>query len=477
MSLNIMGNPQHELQEKGVIDSGYSSHTTGNMSYLFGYEEIDGGYVAFGGDPKRGKITGNQTNGNAGTKENINAGQAKNKIVSGPQYVLLPLLTFDSQGPKSSEDEIADDARKKDKDANDNRMFTPITAAGSTYVYLGGSIPVDAVTFPNVNLPNDPLMPDLEDTADTGFFDDVYDDTEVDAEADTNNLELSTVISLISTTRVHKEHPKDQIIRDPLLEHQTRRMTKASQEHTMVTYIKQQRRTNHKDYQNYLLACFLSQQEPKKTLVDLPNGNRAIGTKWVFQNKKDERGIIVRNKARLVAQGYTQEEGIDYDEMDVKSAFLYGTIEEEVYVCQPPGFEEPHFPNKVYKVEKALNGLHQAPRAWVAVKTTSTLIETNKALLKDEEAQDVDVYLYISMIGLLMNLTASRPDIMFDVCACARVQVTTKVSHLHAVKRIFRYWKGQPNLGLWYPRDSPFDLEAFSDSYYAGASLDRKSLI
>ncbi|GJU26519.1 uncharacterized mitochondrial protein-like protein [Tanacetum coccineum] len=177
--------------------------------------------------------------------------------------------------------------------------------------------------------------------------------------------------------------------------------------------------------------------------------------------------------------------------MDVKSAFLYGTIEEEVYVCQPLGFEDPQFPNKVYKVEKALSGLHQAPRAWyknlstyllenrfrrgiidktlfikkdkvddaqeipdefyggahflirVVVKTTSTPIETNKALLKDEEAEDVDVYLYRSMIGSLMYLTASRADIMFDVYD--------------------------------YARDSPFDLEAFSDSDYAGASLDRKS--
>ncbi|GKA41148.1 hypothetical protein Tco_0733741 [Tanacetum coccineum] len=112
---------------------------------------------------------------------------------------------------------------------------------------------------------------------------------------------------------------------------------------------------------------------------------------------------------------------------------------------------------------------------FVTMKTTSTLIETNKALLKAKEAEDVDVHLYRSMIGSLMYLTASRLDIMFAVCACARFQVTPKVSHLHAVKRIFRYLKGQPKLGLWYPRDSPFDLEAFSDSDYAGASLDRKS--
>ncbi|GJU90477.1 putative ribonuclease H-like domain-containing protein [Tanacetum coccineum] len=136
------------------------------------------------------------------------------------------------------------------------------------------------------------------------------------------------------------------------------------------------------------------------TLVELPNGKRAIGTKWVFRNKKDERGIVIRNKARLVAQGYTQEEGIDYDEvfapvarieairlflayasfkdfvvyqMDVKSAFLYRKIEEEVYVCQLPGFEDLDFPDRVYKVEKALYGLHQAPRAWYETLSTYML--------------------------------------------------------------------------------------------------------
>ncbi|GJZ43343.1 putative ribonuclease H-like domain-containing protein [Tanacetum coccineum] len=112
---------------------------------------------------------------------------------------------------------------------------------------------------------------------------------------------------------------------------------------------------------------------------------------------------------------------------------------------------------------------------FVTMKTASTPIETNKELLKDEEAEDVDVHLYRLMIRSLMYLTTSRPDIMFVVCACARFQVTLKVSHLHAMKRIFRYLKGQPKLGLWYPRDSPFDLEAFLDSGYAGASLDKKS--
>ncbi|GKD96800.1 hypothetical protein Tco_1380697 [Tanacetum coccineum] len=102
-------------------------------------------------------------------------------------------------------------------------------------------------------------------------------------------------------------------------------------------------------------------------------------------------------------------------------------------------------------------------------------METQKPLLKDEDGEEVDVHMYRSMIGSLMYLTSSRPDIMFAVCACARYQVNPKVLHLYAVKRIFRYLKGQPKLGLWYPKDSPFDLVAYTDSDYAGASLDRKS--
>ncbi|GJV09780.1 putative ribonuclease H-like domain-containing protein, partial [Tanacetum coccineum] len=413
---------------------------------------------------------------------------------------------------------------------------------------------------------------------------------------------------------------------------QTRsKVNTSSGAHAFVSYVQKQKRTNHKDFHHCLFACFLSQHEPKKIsealedeswvdamqeellqfeiqkvwiLVDLPYGKKAIGTKWVYRNKKDERGVVVRNKARLVAQGHRQEEGIDYDEvfapvarleairiflafasymgfivyqMDVKSAFLYGKINEEVYVSQPPGFLDPKYPQKVYKVVKALYGLHQAPRAWYAtlstfllkngyrrgtidktlflkkdkhdiilvqvyvddiifgstkkswcdefealmksrfqmssmgeltfflglqvkqtpdgifisqdkyvaeilkkfdfanVKTASTPIETQKPLVKDEEASDVDVHLYRSMIGSLMYLTASRPDIMFAVCACSRFQVTPKTSHLSAVKRIFRYLKGKPKLGLWYPRVSSFDLESYSDSDYAGANLDRKS--
>ncbi|GJX24556.1 putative reverse transcriptase, RNA-dependent DNA polymerase [Tanacetum coccineum] len=163
---------------------------------------------------------------------------------------------------------------------------------------------------------------------------------------------------------------------------------------------------------------------------------------------------MIRNKARLVAQGYTQEEGTDYDEVFALVARIKAIR-----------IEDPEFPNKVYKVEKALYGLHQAPRAcqekyvdeilknfgFSTVKTASTPMETSKPLLKDAKAEDADIHLYRSMIGSLMYLTASRPDIMF---------VTLE---------------SQPKLGLWYPKNSPFDLEAYTDSDYVGASLDRKS--
>nr|GEV54775.1 copia protein [Tanacetum cinerariifolium] len=154
--------------------------------------------------------------------------------------------------------------------------------------------------------------------------------------------------------------------------------------------------------------------------------------------------IVVRNKARLVAQGHTQEERIEYDkvfapvariedirlflayasfmgftvyQMDVKSAFLYGTIDEEVYVMQPPGFKDPSVPAKVYKVEKAMYGLHQAPRAWYDVRSSNTPTDKENPWGKDGTRKDVDLHLYRSMIGSLMYLTASRPDIMFAVCA------------------------------------------------------------
>ncbi|GJW68521.1 putative ribonuclease H-like domain-containing protein [Tanacetum coccineum] len=504
-------------------------------------------------------VAGNQTNGIAGTKDNI----VTDPKVSEEDAEEKP-TEMDKSGASDkygkydqairSEFERLLQQEKQTENPNStnsiNTISTPVSTAGPSFTNDDPSLPVNAAKASNAfeehlferfsPFKNAFTLPPVSNVTlmdDTGIFGNAFDDEDVGADADLNNLETTMKVSPIPTTRIDKDRPKDQIIGDFNSTIQTKRMTKIFYEHTIVCYINKQMRTNHKDYQNYLFACFLSQMEPKKviqaledpswieatqeellqfklqkvwTLVDLPNGKRAIGKKWVFRNKKDERGIIVRNKARL---------------MDVKSAFLYGTIEEEVYVCQPSGFEDSQLlPENVYvddiifgstkkslcdefeglmhkrfqmssmgeltfflglQVQQKKDGIFISQDKYVAdilkkfdfatMKTASTPMEPNKALIKDEEADSVDVHLYRSMIGSLMYLTASRPDIMFVVCACARFQVTPKMSHLHVVKRIFRYLKGQPKLGLWYPKDSPFDLEAFSDSDYVGASLDRKS--
>ncbi|GJX85849.1 putative ribonuclease H-like domain-containing protein [Tanacetum coccineum] len=568
------GNPQQELKDKGVIDNGCSRHMTGNRSYLTDYEEIDRGFVAFGGSTKGGKITGKckiRTDFKLTDESHVLLKVPRKFNSAEKQYPPFFYSSKDSpdagfkpsgeeekkgtEEPRKEGGNLSEESirvyQEKDESVNStntiNNVIPNVNAAGIE----------DNVVDENIvyGCADDPNMPNLEDI--------VYsdDDEDVGAEADMNNLDTTILVSPIQTTRVHKDHPVEQIIVDLHSAPQTRRMTKNLEEYGFVaTTLKQ--KTNHKDLQNCLFACLLSQEEPKK----------------VFKNKKDERGIVIKNKARLVAQGYTQEKGIEYDEvfapvarieairlflayasykdfvvyqMEVKSAFLYGNIKEEVYVCQPSGFEDPYFPDRVYKVEKALYGLHQAPRAWYEtlstyllenrfqrgqidktlfikrdqgdilivqvyvddiifgstkkklctefekmmhkkfqmssmgeltfflglqvkqkedgifisqdkyvteilkkfgfsdVKTASTPMETHKPLLKDADGEDIDEHMYRSMIGSLMYLTSSRPDII--------------------------YLKGQPKLGLWYPKDSPFDLVAYTDSDYAGASLDRKS--
>ncbi|GJS13306.1 putative ribonuclease H-like domain-containing protein [Tanacetum coccineum] len=534
------GNPQQDLKDKGVIDSGCSRHMTGNRSYLTDYEEIDGGFVAFrgrkhalsfmkpfgcpitilntidhlgkfdgkadegffvgystnskafrvfnsrtriveenmhvkfnentpniaGSGPKwifdidtltksinyKPVVAGNQFNGSAGTKVYDSAGKARVETIPGKDYVLLPLWTQDLQYSSSSKDSLDAGCKslrkeeKKDvkdpgnedsevpsteeprvnqeKDANVNSTNN-INTVSSTDNAAGIE---DNVVDQNIvyGCVDDPNMPNLKEIVYS------YDGEDVNAEADMNNLDA------------------------------------------------------------FIL---------------------------VYRNKKDER--VARIEAIRLFLAYASFNDFVVYQMDMKSAFLYGKIEEKVYVCQPLGFEDPEFPNKVYKVEKALYGLHQAPKAWYEtlstylldngfqrddiifgstkkvlciefeklmhkkfqmnsmgeltfflemqvtqrdngifisqdkyvtkilkkfgfsdVKTASTPMETHKPVLKDADGEDVDEHLNRSMIRSLM---------------------------------IFRYLKGQPKLSLWYPKDSPFDLVAYTDNDYAGASLDRKS--
>ncbi|GJV96818.1 putative ribonuclease H-like domain-containing protein [Tanacetum coccineum] len=242
---------------------------------------------------------------------------------------------------------------------------------------------------------------------------------------DFNSLPTEIEVSPTPTLRIYNIHPKSQILGDPKSVVQTRsKVQQKSGAHALFSYIQKQQRNNHKDQQHCLFACFLSQEEPKKifealqddswvqamqeellqfklqqvwVLVDLPHGMKVIGTKWVYRNKRDERGVVVRNKARLVAQGYTQEEGIDYDEVFAPVA--------RIEAISSMG-ELTFFLGLQVKQNKA--GIFISQDKYVAeilkkfnlvnVKTAITPMETKVALTKDEEAVDVDVHLYKSMI-------------------------------------------------------------------------------
>ncbi|GKB54694.1 putative ribonuclease H-like domain-containing protein, partial [Tanacetum coccineum] len=422
----------------------------------------------------------------------------------------------------------------------------------------------------------------------------IFDEASYDDEGmvhDFNNLPTEVAVNPIPTLRIHNIHPQSQILGDPKSSMKTRsRVQQHSGAHALISYVQKQQRNNHKVQQHCLFACFLSQEEPKKItealkdnswveamqeellqfrlqqvwiLVDLPHGSKVIGTKWVYRNKRDKRGVVVRNKARLVAQGHRQEEGIDYDEvfapvarieairlflafasfmgfivyqMDVKSAFLYGTIDEEVYVSHPNSFVDPDHPKKehgyrrgtidktlfikkdkkdimlvqVYvddiifgstrkswcdefealmkgrfqmssmgelifflglQVKQKTDGIFISQDKYVAdmlkkfdltsVKTAITPMETKMALTKDEEADEVDVHLYRSMIGSLMYLTASRPDIMFAVCAYSRFQASVRsnlqLADASGISMLpnTEIFEGMGNIG--YPADGQAD--------------------
>nr|GEW94727.1 putative ribonuclease H-like domain-containing protein [Tanacetum cinerariifolium] len=506
-----------------------------------------------------------EANNSPGTQDTFDARNSEMEADHAQEYYVLPLWssytsTVKSSKAKNGDEKLNEDTdsktneepvdqedqafleklerlKRQEKEANDATDTSKKTFAQSTKIFLlqagaarasstnyvntartpvtAASTPLNTASTPtNQDDSQIPILEDIYEVLRDRIFTSAFYDDE-GAVDDFTNLETTVNVSLIPTSRIHSIHLTTQILGDPTSAVQTR------------------------------------------SKVNKSSGVHA----FVYRNKNDERGVVVRNKARLVAQGHRQEEGIDYDEvfapvarieairifltfasymgfivykMDIKSALLYDKIDEEVYVSQPPGFIDPKFPNKVYKVVKSMYGLHQAPRAWYdtlstflvqsgykrglidktlfikkdkkdimlvqvyvddiifgstkkswcdefealmknSVKTVSTLIKTKKPLVKDEEAADVDVHLYRSTIGSLMYLAASRPDIIYAVCACYGFQITPKTSHLQALKRIFRYLKGQPKLGLWYPRESAFDLEAYSDSDYPGANLDKKS--
>ncbi|GJQ97490.1 ribonuclease H-like domain-containing protein [Tanacetum coccineum] len=494
-----------------------------------------------------------EANHSACTQDNIDAGNSKMEAKSAQDYFVLPIWSSYTSTVKSSEaknegekpnkntslktnEEPVDQEdqafleelerlKRQEKEANDaaealRKEFTQDTEdlllqvgaarATSTNTVNTASTPVSTaspsgrLSYPDLTYTDQddsqiPALEDIYDNPSNGIFTNASYDNE-GAVADFTNLESTMNVSPIPTSRIHSFHPKTQILGDPKSAVQTRSKVHKSSRAQAFKISEALEDESWVDAMQEELLQFKIQKV--WILVDFPYGKKAIGTKWVYRNKKDERGFVVRNKARLVAQGHRQEEGIDYDEvfapvarieairiflafasymgfivyqMDVKSAFLYGKIDEEVYVSQPLGFVDPKFPKKVYKVVKALYGLHQAPKAWswcdefealmksrfqmssmgeltfflglhvkqkedgifisqdkyvaeilkkfdfASVKIASTPIETQKPLTKDEEAADVD---YVLVLGF---------------------------------------------------RVSSFDLEAYSDSDYAGANLDRKS--
>ncbi|GJY93767.1 putative ribonuclease H-like domain-containing protein [Tanacetum coccineum] len=421
---NVNDHPLKHMEHRGIFDSGCSGHMTvrGLPSKSFKYDQrvllvkwkATQGLLGESTCKILSMITDDIQDLMVVSSTSLSEKIATKKIHSPRQPSSTPIS-------KSADDIMT---FRKELDALALKHLGPFnTAMRSNLSYV---LIVKKKVFSDAD---DDEMPEIRiyDKSSEGIFEKAsYDDDGIIT--DFTNLPDEVDVSTNHTLRIHNAHPPSQILGDPNTPVQTRSsLKKITEAHALVSYMQAQQRSNHKDQQHCLFACFLSQSEPKKVsealedaswveamqeellqfklqqvwvLVDLPNGAKVIGTRWVYRNKKDERGVVVRNKARLVAQGHRQEEGIDYDEvfapvarleairlflafasymgfivyqMDVKSAFLYGTIEEEVYVSQPPGFVDPDHPKRVYKVVKALYGLHQAPRAWYA--TLSNFLE------------------------------------------------------------------------------------------------------
>nr|GEU95499.1 hypothetical protein [Tanacetum cinerariifolium] len=576
-----------------TLKSGCSRHMTRNMSYLSDFEELNGRYVAFGGNPKGGKIsrkgkirtetlhvnfldnkpnvassgptwlfdidtltktmnyqpvtTGNQSNPSEGFQDKFDAEKAGEEIDQ--QYVLFPVWSSSSINPYNTDGVAAFDEKEPEFDEKKPESKVNVSPGSSaqskkqddkTKRGAKGKSYVESLTgYRNLS----------------AEFEDFFDDNINEVNAAGTLVPTVGQISSNSTNTFSVAGPSN-VVASP-----THGKSSTTQTRSMARVAKDQGGLSqmfNDDFHTCMFVYFLSQEDLKRVhqalkdpswieamqeellqfkiqkvwvLVDLPYRKRAIGTKWVFRNKKDEKGIVVRNKARLVEQGHTQEEGIDYEEvfspvarieairlflayasfmgfmvyqMDVKSAFLYGTIKEEVYVCQPLGFKDPDYPDKVYKVVKALYGLHQAPRAWqkgdillvqiyvediIFGSTNKDLCKSFKKLMKDKFQMSLIVKLTFFLgvqvkqkkDGIFISQDKYVAEILKKLGLTNRKSTSTPIDTKKPllkdpdVKRIFRYLKGKPHLGLWYLKDSPFDLVAYSDSDYAGASLDEKS--
>ncbi|GJR14438.1 retrovirus-related pol polyprotein from transposon TNT 1-94 [Tanacetum coccineum] len=351
----------------------------------------------------------------------------------------------------------------------------------------------------------------------------------VSADEETHNLEVAHMNAPISEhlNKWIKYHPLQNIIGDPSRPVSTR--LQLHEQALLCYYDAFLTSIEPKTYKDTLVqSCWIEAMQEElnefqhlkvRELVPRPDKVMVITLKWIYKVKLDELGGILKNKARLVAHGYLQEEGINFEEsfapvakleaiqiflafaahmnmivyqMDVKTAFLNGILCEEVYVSQPDGFVDPDNPNHVYRLKKALYGLKQAPRACprgIVLNQSKYPLESLKKygmescdlvdtpmvekskLDEDPHGKAVDPTHYCGMVGTLMYLTSSQPDLVYVVCMCARYQAHPTEKLLHVVKRIFRYLKGTVNRGLWYMKDSAIALTAFADANHKSAAI------
>nr|GEW73064.1 hypothetical protein [Tanacetum cinerariifolium] len=262
-----------------------------------------------------------------------------------------------------------------------------------------------------------------------------------------------------SEHRWTKDHPLEQVIGNPSQSVRTRRQLESDGKMCMFTLTVS--RTEPKNIKEAMAdsAWIESIEEELHQFDRLEEG----------VNFEESFAPVARLEAVRLFIAYAAHKSFTVYQMDVKTTFLYGPLKEEVYVNQPDGFVDPYHPDKVYRLKKALYGLKQAPRACVGTPMA------RKHLDADRSGTPIDQTKYRSMVGVLMYLIVSRPDIMHATCYCARYQAKPTEKHLIAVKRIFRYLKDTIHMGLWYPKDTSFELTTFLDSDHAGCLDSRKS--